>query len=160
MFLTYVSKLINIDVLCLRMAPSVPESQLTLPQLFTELQKFVHKNDLKNIVKFSNLILHAKGGQNDVDALKCKSIALIEMEKFGECIKALQEGKFHAFRFFDTFHSRRLKTQQCRNRDKSLFWYLHRVLLNHLKFFRLIKWVVSENERNRELIKSRRRFCF
>ena len=80
----------------LRMPPSVPESQLTLPQLFTELQKFVHKNDLKNVVKFSNLILHAKGGQNDVDALKCKSIALIEMEKFGECIKALQEGKFHA----------------------------------------------------------------
>ena len=93
------------------MPPSVPESQLTLPQLFTELQKFVHKNDLKNIVKFSNLILHAKGGQNDVDALKCKSIALIEMEKFGECIKALQEGKFHAFQLLDMFHFRRLKIQ-------------------------------------------------
>ena len=100
------------DVLFLRMPPPVPESQLTLPQLFTELQKFVHKNDLKNIVKFSNLILHAKGGQNDVDALKCKSIALIEMEKFGECIKALQEGKFHAFQLFDMFHSRKLKIQQ------------------------------------------------
>jgi len=106
-----VSNLTITDFLFLRMAPSVPESQLTLPQLFTELQKFVHKNDLKNIVKFSNLILHAKGGQNDVDALKCKSIALIEMEKFGECIKALQEGKFHAFQFFDTFHFRRLKIQ-------------------------------------------------
>ena len=115
----------------LRMPPPVPESQLTLPQLFTELQKFVHKNDLKNIVKFSNLILHAKGGQNDVDALKCKSIALIEMEKFGECIKALQEGKFHAF---DMFHSRRLKIQQYRNRDKSLFCYLHSVLFNPLKW--------------------------
>ena len=121
------------DVLFLRMPPSVPESQLTLPQLFTELQKFVHKNDLKNIVKFSNLILHAKGGQNDVDALKCKSIALIEMEKFGECIKALQEGKFHAFQLFDMFHFRRLKIQQYRNRDKSLFCYLHSVLFNHLK---------------------------
>ena len=43
------------------MAPPVPESQLTLPQLFTELQKYVHKSDFKNIVKFSNLILHAKG---------------------------------------------------------------------------------------------------
>lgn len=121
------------DVLFLRMPPPVPESQLTLPQLFTELQKFVHKNDLKNIVKFSNLILHAKGGQNDVDALKCKSIALIEMEKFGECIKALQEGKFHAFQLFDMFHFRRLKIQQYRNRDKSLFCYLHSVLFNHLK---------------------------
>ena len=88
---------LNYDRVLLRMPPSVPESQLTLPQLFTELQKFVNKNDLKNIVKFSNLILHAKGGQNDVDALKCKSIALIEMEKFGECIKALQEGKVHVF---------------------------------------------------------------
>ena len=31
------------------------------------------------------------GWQNDVDALKCKTIALIEMEKFGECIKTLKE---------------------------------------------------------------------
>ena len=121
------------DFLFLRMPPSVPESQLTLPQLFTELQKFVHKNDLKNIVKFSNLILHAKGGQNDVDALKCKSIALIEMEKFGECIKALQEGKFHAFQLFDMFHFSRVKIRRYRGRDKFSFSNVHSVMFNHLK---------------------------
>ena len=77
--------------------PAVPDSQLTLPQLFTELQMNINKQDLKGIVKYSNMILHTKGGQNDVDALRCKTVALIEMERFGECIKALQEGNVYYF---------------------------------------------------------------
>ena len=64
---------------------------MTVPQLFTELQKAVSKEDHKSIVKFSNMILHTKEGHGDSDALQCKVIALLEMEKFAECIKAIQE---------------------------------------------------------------------
>ena len=37
------------------------------------------------------MILHTKEGHADPDALQCKIIALIEMEKYAECIKAIQE---------------------------------------------------------------------
>ena len=43
------------------MPPTVPDSQLTLPQLFTELQKNISKQELKGIIKYSNMILHTKG---------------------------------------------------------------------------------------------------
>merc|ERR1711935_540524 len=64
---------------------------VTVPQLFTELQKSIQKGDQKSIIKFANMILHTKEGHADPDALQCKVIALLEMDKYAECIKAITE---------------------------------------------------------------------
>merc|ERR1711892_165436 len=64
---------------------------VTVPQLFTELQKSIQKGDQKSIIKFANMILRTKEGHADPDALQCKVIALLEMDKYAECIKAITE---------------------------------------------------------------------
>ena len=58
----------------------------TVPQLFSEMQKSIQKQDFKNVVRCANLILHTKEGNHDLDALKCKTVALIEQEKYADCI--------------------------------------------------------------------------
>ena len=51
------------------MAPP-PQGPQTVPQLFTEMQKAIQKQDFKNVVKYANMILHTKEGNHDQDALK------------------------------------------------------------------------------------------
>lgn len=63
----------------------------TVPQLFTEMQKSIQKQDFKNVVRCANLILHTKEGNHDQDALHCKTVALIEQEKYADCIRGLNE---------------------------------------------------------------------
>jgi len=63
----------------------------TVPQLFSEMQKSIQKQDFKNVVRCANLILHTKEGNHDLDALKCKTVALIEQEKYADCIRGLNE---------------------------------------------------------------------
>ena len=72
------------------MAPAQPVVQ-TVPQMFSEVQKSISKQDYKNVVKLANKILHTKEGNHDMDALKCKTIALIEQEKYADCIRGLNE---------------------------------------------------------------------
>lgn len=72
------------------MAPA-QQSEQTVPQLFTELQKSVQKQDYDSVIKVSNRILHTKEGYNDPDALRCKTIAQIELEKYADAIKSLNQ---------------------------------------------------------------------
>lgn len=72
------------------MAPA-QQSEQTVPQLFTELQKSVQKQDYDSVIKVSNRILHTKEGFNDPDALRCKTIAQIELEKYADAIKSLNQ---------------------------------------------------------------------
>jgi len=51
------------------MAP--PTQPQTVPQLFTEIQKSIQKQDYKNVVRCANLILHTKEGNHDLDQ-SCK----------------------------------------------------------------------------------------
>ena len=53
------------------MAPP-PQGPQTVPQLFTEMQKAIQKQDVKNVVKYANMILHTKDGNHDQDALKAR----------------------------------------------------------------------------------------
>ncbi|CAG5089238.1 Oidioi.mRNA.OKI2018_I69.PAR.g12142.t1.cds [Oikopleura dioica] len=74
----------------LLMAPAQNTEQ-TVPQLFTELQKSIQKQDYESVIKVSNKILHTKEGYNDQDALRCKTIAQIELEKYADAIKSLNQ---------------------------------------------------------------------
>ncbi|KAL1916119.1 uncharacterized protein VTP21DRAFT_6123 [Calcarisporiella thermophila] len=59
----------------------------SIPQLFGELERVVKKEEYEKAVKLCDKIL--KQSPNDADALRCKAVTLIRLEKYDEALGAL-----------------------------------------------------------------------
>nr|XP_002130413.1 signal recognition particle subunit SRP72-like [Ciona intestinalis] len=58
-----------------------------LVQLYTELNKFINISDYKQALKAANKIIHSKEGKEDVEAMHCKVVCMMQMNQFSEATK-------------------------------------------------------------------------
>nr|CAB3266574.1 signal recognition particle subunit SRP72-like [Phallusia mammillata] len=61
-----------------------------LTALYGELNKFIHVSDYKQALKAANKIIHTKEGKEDVEAMHCKVVCMIQMSHFADALKFIE----------------------------------------------------------------------